>query len=300
VRGALSSALLAALVCAAPAFAQDGRLLRRHVPELRYDSQERDRATTVSALVSRPLDERGSSDDHVSLEIRGPVPDVVYGRVTSGSDGRTWLQYWMLYRTNPQDRGILRTGRHEGDWEVVQVALGRRNFPERVTYSQHRWAESCAWREVPSEGFHPVVYVANASHATYPRPGDHDRPWPDPTDEADGRGRHVQPRVIVIEDADLPGWLQWPGLWGRTRARLIPGETFSPRGPAFQDDGPWRDPVAYEERSRECGSGAAPHPWPAQAGAIAVGGLLGLPLGLWLGHRRRRLRWALPQRTAQE
>jgi hypothetical protein len=38
--------------------------------------------------------------------------------------------------------------------------------------------------------------------------------------------------------------VRWPGRWGRTRAGAFPGES-SPRGPAFQDEGPWRDPDGY-------------------------------------------------------
>jgi hypothetical protein len=52
---------------------------------------------------------------------------VVYRRVT----GR-WVQWWLLYARNDQDRGILRTGRHAGDWEMVQVrvdAAGARSRP---------------------------------------------------------------------------------------------------------------------------------------------------------------------------
>jgi hypothetical protein len=43
---------------------------------------------------------------------------VVYRRVADG-----WVQFWMVYARNDQDRGVLRTGRHAGDWEMVQVRL---------------------------------------------------------------------------------------------------------------------------------------------------------------------------------
>src|SRR5215213_7436990 len=43
---------------------------------------------------------------------------VVYERVSDG-----WVQYWMLFARNDQDRGVLRTGRHAGDWEMVQFRL---------------------------------------------------------------------------------------------------------------------------------------------------------------------------------
>jgi hypothetical protein len=224
------------------------------VPLVRYDSAERDRATAVEALTARV------EGDRVALEPRtsGASPDVAYGRRVRGSDGRTWLQYWFLYATNTQDRGIVRTGRHEGDWEMVQLRLGAGGRPDAATFAQHSWAEACPWRG--------VVFVANGSHASYATPGEHGRPWPDPDDFADGRGRAVRPRV-----EPFGAWVRWPGRWGRAEGRSwIPGEQSSPRGPAFQPDGPWRDPAAFHARARACGTGAPPHP-------------LGLRLAMWAG-----------------
>jgi hypothetical protein len=252
----LLAALLALLVAAAPAAAQDEReLLRRHAPVLHYDARERDHATSVEAL--RP-DLRGE-DSPLRATTRA-MPDVVHGRAVRGSDGRTWLQYWLLSSDNPQDRGILRTGRHEGDWEVVQLALDpRTRRPVEATYAQHKWAVACPYRG-------PDVFVAHASHASYPAPGEFERPWPDPTDEARGDGRVVRPRVDPIG-----AWARWPGRWGETEARaFIPAEAPSPRGPAFQDEGPWRDPAGFHARARACASGAPGHPWPAHAVALAL------------------------------
>jgi hypothetical protein len=219
---------------------------------VRYDSSERDRATAVEALTARVVGES------VVLRPRvRPLPDVTYGRRVRGSDGRTWLQYWFLYATNAQDRGVVRTGRHEGDWEMVQVALGRDGRPREATFAQHSWAEACRWRG--------VVYVANGSHASYASPGEHGRPWPDPDDLADGRGRAVRPRV-----EPFGAWARWPGRWGRSEASWVPGEQSSPRGPAFQEDGAWRDPAAFHARARACGSGAPPHPLGVRLGALAA------------------------------
>lgn len=138
--------------------------LQQHAPLVRCDRAERDRATSVEALVARV------QGDAVRLRPRRrPVPDVAYGRQVTGRDGRTWLQYWFLHATNTQDRGIVRTGRHEGDWEMVQLRLDARGRPDTATFAQHSWAR-CAWRG--------AVYVANASHASYATQGSHDRPWP--------------------------------------------------------------------------------------------------------------------------
>ena len=163
---------------------------------MRYDSSERDRATSVEALTAHV------DGDEITLRPRvHPLPDVAYGRRVRGSDGRTWLQYWFLYATNDQDRGVVRTGRHEGDWEVVQLRLGSGGRPDAATFAQHSWAEACPWRG--------TVYVAHASHASYPRAGEHGRPWPDPDDFADGRGRAVRPRIEPFGE-----WVRYPGQWG--------------------------------------------------------------------------------------
>ncbi len=219
---------------------------------MRYDSAERDRATAVEALTARVEGER------IALRPRvDPLPDVTYGRRVRGSDGRTWLQYWFLYATNTQDRGIVRTGRHEGDWEMVQLALGADGRPRDATFAQHSWAEACPWRG--------VVHVAHGSHASFPTAGEHGRPWPDPDDFADGRGRAVRPRV-----EPFGAWARWPGRWGTADASWIPGEQSSPRGPAFQEEGAWRDPAAFHARARACGSGAPPHPIGLRIGALAA------------------------------
>jgi hypothetical protein len=139
-----------------------------------------------------------------------------------------WQQFWLGFAENDQDRGIVRTGRHAGDWEVIQIRDG-----VEAVYSQHSGAERCPWSAVERRDGRPVVYLANGSHAAYFRPGVRDRTWPDPNDEADGRGAVVIPKVEPLGE-----WADWPGLWGAARAGIVPGEMDSPRGPAFQHPDP--------------------------------------------------------------
>jgi hypothetical protein len=179
-------------------------------------------------------------------------PPAAYGRTLRRDDGGAWLQYWLYYPGQDQDRGILRTGRHEGDWELVQVRVDSSGDPAEVVYAQHAGAERCAWEEVEPQGGRPVVYAARGSHASYLHAGIRDRTWPDPNDEADGRGEVVRPRLVRIS-AQLPTWMRWPGRWGGARARWwVPGEQDSPRGPAFQPDARWSDPEAWADSAREC------------------------------------------------
>jgi hypothetical protein len=167
---------------------------------------------------------------------------VAYERATGD-----WRQWWLAFARNDQDRGILRTGRHAGDWEMVQVRLAADGRPVEAVYAQHSGAERCPWAAVEKRDGRPVVYLANGSHAAYFRPGVRDRTWPDPNDEADGRGA-----VAVPETEPLGPWSDWPGRWGNARAGWVPGEMDSPPGPAFQPQGRWSDPDAWARAARPC------------------------------------------------
>jgi len=77
-----------------------------------------------------------------------------------------WLQYWLFYAGQDQDRGIVRTGRHAADWEMVQIRVDARARPVQVVYAQHAGAERCSWATVRPRGERPVVYAAHGSHAS--------------------------------------------------------------------------------------------------------------------------------------
>jgi hypothetical protein len=236
---------------------------------LRYDSRERYFAQPVAPPFDAPRPRGGSR---------------IYGHLAR-EEGETWLQYWLFYAYNPQDRGVLHTGRHEGDWELVQLRIGEHGTPDLAMLTQHSWAEECGWDELEREGDAPVIYVANGSHANHRSAGISDRPFPDPNDEADGRGPRTRPPLEVIED-DRPAWVAWPGRWGGSRAGIVPGEQSSPRGPRFQDGDPWRRPASFHrERARTCGSGPPGRPW-----AVAVAGGLALLVAAGAARALRRRR----------
>ena len=255
-------AALIALAVPASAAALDGEgALQRYRPILRYSSQERYFAQPVSLPP-------GSAE-----VLEG---DRVYGHIARENDD-VWLQYWFFYAYNPQDRSPLHTGRHEGDWELAQFRLGA-GVPDLTTLSQHSWAEGCEWDQLERKSGAPVLYVANGSHAIYSRAGDYDRPFPDPTDEADGEGREVRPALKRISDAG-PAWVHYDGRWGDTEAGWVPGESPSPFGPRFQEGGAWTSPSSYhEEQARTCGSGAPGRPWQTPLIALALALLVTLAL----------------------
>jgi hypothetical protein len=92
-------------------------------------------------------------------------------RVPSGS----WklIEYWLFYNYDSLHAGVV-TQWHQGDWEQVSVLVRRTGTsvrPVEVAFSEHCYgarlpAERVEWAEVS----HPVVFVANGSHANYPRP----------------------------------------------------------------------------------------------------------------------------------
>ena len=63
---------------------------------------------------------------HAAALHRNPAyRDRVYGHARRDAQGRLWLQYWLFYYYNDfQLAGpLLSGGKHEGDWELVQLRL---------------------------------------------------------------------------------------------------------------------------------------------------------------------------------
>ncbi len=95
--------------------------------------------------------------DHDPVAGVAQGPPASYGRAVRAAGGGRWLQYWRWHEHNKQDRGILRTGRHEGDWELVQVRVDRAEQPVEAVYAQHSGGERCGWPEVRTRGAAPIA-----------------------------------------------------------------------------------------------------------------------------------------------
>jgi hypothetical protein len=194
------------------------------------------------------LDEAGGSHADDALAARRELggEEVVYGRAAMDG-GRLWLQYWLFYYYN--DKGFLKVGRHEGDWELVQLRVGADGAPDAIACGRHAGGERAGWEEVErrrvGEGEAPVLYCARGSHAPLLGPGT----WPAPCvpDHNDGLGPCSRPRLVDVGGDEPPGWVRWPGRWGSTRRReAFEGE--SPHGPAHQP--PWREPARFHAEAR--------------------------------------------------
>lgn len=167
----------------------------------------------------------------------------VYGRVVDDGRGGRWLQYWFWIYFN--QKRLLGFGSHEGDWEMIQVHLGRNGEPDKVTFAQHDHGDARPWG--PDHGMRLqhadgreriVVFVAPFSHASYYSPGT--KFYAGGTDSPDELGPLELPEV-----EPFGAWASWPGRWGGSRARI----GTSPHGPACQGS-KWSDPDRYHALQR--------------------------------------------------
>ena len=168
----------------------------------------------------------------------------IYGHATVDSEGRTWLQYWFFYFYNDFNLfgELFGAGRHEGDWEMIQLRLDDGGSPDYAAYAQHKHAEVRRWDQVDLApgATRPIVYVARGSHASYFEPGLHSTgDW---FEWADGKRRSPRLQLEIVEDGQPEWqWLLWPGHWGDTKPGVLPFDDDSPVGPGAHPQ--WQDPL---------------------------------------------------------
>jgi hypothetical protein len=183
--------------------------------------------------------------DSRTMEFDQRLGGRLYGRVVEDG-GRVWLQYWFWLYYNPKN--LFGFGRHEGDWEIVQIGLDREGRPELATYAQHGSGEARRFgrdridtRELDGRA-HPIAYVAPLSHASYFE--DHAHPYLLGVDNPAGGG----PDPWLPVEGFGP-WVHWGGRWGRSD-QGIPGVLRKgPRGPAHQNP-KWSNPDRFHRRMR--------------------------------------------------
>jgi hypothetical protein len=130
----------------------------------------------------------------------GSGDPVVYHYTDTGAEPNyVFLQSWMFYPSSETDltRVPGQTMFHEGDWEMFQFTIRRRDLlnphlkstwlqPFAATASQHYYGQTLKWKAdsddigpafqdqdyIEKSGDRPVIYVAKGTHATYFRSGD--------------------------------------------------------------------------------------------------------------------------------
>jgi hypothetical protein len=180
--------------------------------------------------------------------------DQIYGRPV----GSTILQYWFWFYYDNLSFSPLHVGFHEGDWEMFQVMVDRFGRPRAGTDARHAQEEheTCPANRMrfalqPDLSVVPEVYTALGSHASYFAPGDYPRGFDRPSDDANGEGYRVRPRIAQVLSDSGPAWLNWQGRWGGSRGGLIPGEAESPKGPKWQGLD-WDEPQTWAASVNPC------------------------------------------------
>jgi hypothetical protein len=208
---------------------------------------------------------RNYAANAAALHRQAKYRDRVYGHARRDANGRLWLQYWLFYYYNDyQLLGPFSGGNHEGDWELVQIRLNASEQPEQIVMTQHKNAESRAFKDAPKIGATPLVYVARGSHANYFARGSHwTGNW---VDQADGKGPQITPTLEVLDDA-TPAWVVWPGHWGDTKPGVLPLDSSSPISPGARRH--WLDPAKLVGTGPKAG---APKPPAAPAATVRRAG----------------------------
>jgi hypothetical protein len=184
-------------------------------------------------------------------------PRTAYVRIVLDEDeGMLAVQFWLYYYFNPWNN------RHEGDWEMVQVVFEAETLhqayetgPAELGYSQHSGGESAKWGDskVRSIGDHPVVYVAQGSHANFYNPavylGRGEQRTGVGCEEARGPHRRVDVEPVLLPDAVLEpsnpfAWITYQGTWGEQAG----GQDNGPTGPNMKRA--WRSPFEWQSSLR--------------------------------------------------
>jgi len=189
----------------------------------------------------------------------------------------TLIQYWYFYYYDeweaPVFAGLL-TQRHESDWEAVTIGLDEANRPLFVADSAHcagswrYWNEVEASTRVPGPRTHPLVAVAEGSHANYPDANQKRSPdWASCAGAPEGAATALS-FASNIRDKTEFGWLwypppngwiragadkppmSFPGFWGTEEHAVLRtfrsnpiGDGEAPKTPTLQPL--WQEPVNF-------------------------------------------------------
>jgi hypothetical protein len=217
-----------------------------------------------------------------AVYVRGPLrasenPGLFPDRGPLRERLRMLIQYWYFYYYDewraPVFAGLL-TQKHESDWEVITLGLDAEAKPLFVADSAHCGGSWRYWNEIevstklPGPRVHPLVAVAEGSHANYPDPRQkrtsdpgHCAGLPEGVAAAISYASNIRDKTeygwawYPPEDGFIelgrkdPGPMDFPGTWGASDRTTLTNFNIheigkakpGPKTPSLQ--GPWTDPV---------------------------------------------------------
>lgn len=201
-------------------------------------------------VVKRPVEEeeeRKREAEHLRRSDRWP-PRVFVDEGPYRKSLTTLLQYWYFYYYDEWETNVFAgqlVQRHEGDWEGVTVGLSDTR-PLFVAYSAHCAGTWKPWDAIElsdklPEPTHPLVAVAEGSHANYPRADQTRSPdWahcqglPAGTTTLLSYGSNIRDKTeygwqwypaeggwLSADIKDLP--MSFPGYWGASESTTLYG-----------------------------------------------------------------------------
>lgn len=218
-------------------------------------------------------EERKREAEHLRRSDRWP-PQVFVNEGPYRKSLTTLLQYWYFYRYDEWETNVFAgqlVQRHEGDWEGVTIGLSDTR-PLFVAYSAHCAGTWKPWSAIElsdklPESTHPLVAVAEGSHANYPQAAQKRSP-----DWAHCQGLPAGSTTLLSYASDIRdkteygwqwypserGWLtadikdlpmSFPGYWGANENTTLYG--FFKENPLATGHGPetpslqplWKSPV---------------------------------------------------------
>jgi hypothetical protein len=275
------AAFFAALAVQPFALAQsDEELADKYAPVLHFTANEKFHPTTVDYFISNSvlkernfgdssiidaspkpgtlgtyaqpnmfLDNTLSTFENIAADYASKASSLRYTAYVHvvNEGGATVIQYWLFYAYN---NGHLND--HQGDWEVIQVFLDSSANPTDVLLSQHGNGENAVWNDVEKLQNHPVIYVAEGSHANYFR--SYQGKIGVENDVVGNDGKTISPEDLSLIMLGEPGnhpeeqsWLDFSGRWGYwgTDEEVVLGKV-GPYGPVYNQDGiRWAQPAMY-------------------------------------------------------
>ena len=148
-----------------------------------------------------------------------------YVHVKRSTVGAYDVQYWFFYAYND----FVGSFNHEGDWEHITVTTDEQGAFHSAHYGQHEGGTDYGKEQLSFVlETHPVVYVADGSHASYPNVGSHDIPNVPRNDDQTYAGGPV-----------WQTWKKWVNVGERRRTRN--GQRFLRYGGRWGEIGntPW-------------------------------------------------------------